>query len=202
MVCAKQYATSQSTPRGGGTNTMSSMIRRFPMYRAVAVLALALGLFAVAPASAGAAARCVAGGDYAGTMQLGVNPTTTTAGSQVTITGTGYPKNCELTVYVDGEAIGVATTDGNGTFSLPWTVPPGTPVSQLEITTNIGGMTETAILDVVATTATTTVAPVTPGGSSLPATGSKLLPLLAGGVAILVLGSLGVLSTRKRTRQV
>ena len=181
---------------------MSSIIRRFPMYRAVAVLALALGIFAVAPASAGAAAPCVAGTDYASTMQLGVTPTTTTAGSSVTITGTGYPKNCDLTVYVDGKSIGVVTTDGNGTFSLPWTVPPGTPVSQLNITTNIGGMTETAVLKVVATTATTTVAPVTPGGSSLPVTGSKLLPLLAGGVAILVLGSLGVLSSRKRTRQV
>ncbi len=181
---------------------MSSIIRRIPMYRAVAVLALALGVFAVAPTSAGALTRCVAGSDYAGSMQLGVTPTTTTAGSSVTITGTGYPKNCELTVYVDGESIGVANTDGNGTFSLPWTVPPGTPVTQLEITTNIGGITETAILNVVATTATTTVSPVPPGSSSLPATGSKLLPLLAGGVAILVLGSLGVLSSRKRTRQV
>jgi LPXTG-motif cell wall-anchored protein len=183
---------------------MSSAIRRIPILRAVAVLAIAFGLFAATPVSAGAATACVLGNDYASTMQLTVNPPTTTPGSTVVITGTGYPKNCELEVFVDGESIGTAVTDGNGTFHLNYQVPAGTPASQLTITTNIGGSVETAVLQVVTSQTTTTVV-TSPGqgSSNLPTTGSQVLPFLAGGVALLVLGSLVVLSTRKRnTRQI
>ena len=183
---------------------MSSAIRRIPILRAVAVLAIAFGLFAATPVSAGAATACVPGGDYGTTMQLSVSPTTTTAGSTVIITGTGYPKNCELEVFVDGKSIGTVVTDGNGTFHLPYVVPAGTPPSELVITTNIGGSVETAVLQIVASASTTTVVtPPAQGSSNLPTTGSQVLPFLAGGVGLLVLGSLVVLSTRKRnTRQI
>lgn len=178
---------------------MSSVIRRTPIVRAVAILAIALGLFAATPATAGAAPACVLDGNYAASMQLSVNPATTTAGSTVQIVGTGYPKNCELTVYVEGQSIGTVVTDGNGTFTKPYVVPPGTPASQLTITTNIGGSVETAVLQVV-TSATTTTVVTTPTsqGSNLPVTGSRVLPFLAGGVALLVIGSLVVISSRKR----
>lgn len=178
---------------------MSSAIRRIPILRAVAVLAIAFGLFAATPVSAGAATACVLGGDYGNTMQLSVSPTTTTPGSTVIITGTGYPKDCELEVFVDGKSIGTVVTDGNGTFHLPYTVPVGTPPSELVITTNIGGSVETAILQIVNSATTTTVV-TSPGqgSSNLPTTGSQVLPFLAGGVGLLVLGSLVVLSTRKR----
>lgn len=178
---------------------MSSAIRSNPIIRVVAVLAIAFGLFAATPVSAGAATACTLGSDYAATMQLTVNPSTTTPGSTVQITGTGYPTNCELEVFVDGNSIGFAQTDGSGTFTKPYLVPAGTPSSQLTITTNIGGSVETAVLEVVTSATTTTVVtPVGQGSSNLPTTGSQVLPFLAGGVALLVLGSLVVLSTRKR----
>lgn len=187
---------------------MSTTIRRNPIIRAVAVLALALGLFAIAPAASGAVEQCSAiPGDYASTMQLTANPSRTTPGSDVQITGTGYPTNCELTVYVDGNSIGTAVTDGNGTFHITWHVPSNARLGQHTVSTNVSNITETANVEVISSVTTTTPTQGTGGGNGgtgaggsgiLPKTGSDVLPFLAGGVTLLVLGSMLVLATRKR----
>lgn len=133
-------------------------------------------------------------------MQLTANPPTTTPGSTVVITGTGYPKNCELTVYVDGQSIGTTTTDSNGTFHINWNVPPDAKLGSHVISTNVSDIQKTANVQVVSSTSGTGGGASTggQGSTSLPATGSDVMPFVAGGVALLVLGSLLVLGTRKR----
>lgn len=171
-----------------------------PLSRAVLAAVIAIGLFAAVPSvanAAPAAAQCVASGDYASSMNLTVDPPRAHVGETVDIKGTGYPPNCELTIYVDGKAVGTVVTDPDGSFTLPWTIPAGTALGNVDITTSVSDIVKHANLEVIGST-TTTVAPTTPG-TELPRTGSDVLPLLAGGVALLVLGSLVVLSTRKRS---
>lgn len=170
-----------------------------PLSRVLIAALIAVGLFAAAPSianAAPAAPQCVASGDYASSMNLSVDPPKAKAGDSVTIIGSGYPPNCELTVYVDGKAIGTVVTDGNGGFRLPWKIPAGTKLGDLDITTSVSDIVKHAKLEVIGST---TPAPPTTPGTELPRTGSDVLPLLAGGVALLVLGSLVVLSTRKRS---
>ncbi len=182
---------------------MTTTLRRNPIIRAVALLALALGLFAAAPLSAGAAQACSAiPGDYASTMELHANPSTTTPGSTVVITGTGYPKNCTLTVYVDGNSIGTATTNENGEFSKNWLVGEDAKLGDHTVSTNVSGIVLKANVTVQLTNGSGTGGNNNSGAStSLPATGADVLPFLGGGVALLVIGSLLVLGTRKRNSQ-
>lgn len=182
---------------------MISTIRRTPIARAAAMLLIAVGLFAMSPAVAGAAPavpECEVG-NYATTMTLSANPPQGFSGDTIAIEGTGYPGSCELSVFVDGVQIGRVVTTPEGTFTIDWKIPPGAKPGPVTISTSVGGVTKTAIVDVrikVAGTPTT-VAPRTPGTTTLPRTGSDVLPLVAGGVALLVIGSLVILSSRKRS---
>lgn len=181
---------------------MITTIRRMPLVRVAAMLLIALGAFAISPAVAGAvpAVPECALGNYATTMTLTANPPRGMVGDTIAIKGTGYPGSCELSVFVDGTQIGRVTTTPDGTFSIDWKIPPGTKPGNVTISTSVGGVTKSAIVDVITVVATpTTVAPTTPGTSTLPRTGSDVLPLVAGGVALLVLGSLVILSSRKRS---
>ena len=182
---------------------MTSTIRRNPIVRAVAVLALALGLFAAVPAPSGAAEACVPG-DYGNTAQLTANPPTITPGGTVTIGGSGFPGDCILGITVGScavaDEIGTVTTDPDGNFEITWQVPDDQAPGDVLVCTTMGTVQVTANVTVASPT-TTTLAPATggTGGSgTLPATGSQVLPFVAGGVLLLVVGSLLVLSTRKR----
>lgn len=181
---------------------MISTIRRTPIARAAALLLIALGLFAISPAVAGAAPvvpECEVG-SYATTMTLTANPPRGYEGDTIAIVGSGYPGSCELSVFVDGTQIGRVVTTPEGTFSIDWKIPPGAKPGPVTISTSVGGVTKTAIVDVLTRVITpTTVAPLTPGTTTLPRTGSDVLPLVAGGVALLVIGSLVILSSRKRS---
>lgn len=184
---------------------MTSKIRRNPIIRVVAVLALALGLFATVPATSGAAEACVLS-EYGNTMQLATTPTTTNPGSTVTIAGSGFPADCILGISVGscGAAghIGDVTTDDNGNFTIDWAVPADQKPGDVLICTTIGSVEVTANVTVASQTVDTTTPPSSAGGQggsgALPATGSQVLPFVAGGVFLLVVGSLLVLSTRKR----
>lgn len=182
---------------------MTSSIRRNPIVRAVAVLALALGLFAAVPATSGAANACVVDPDYANTMQLTANPATVQPGGTVTLHGTGYPSDCVLAVSIGacpaGTTIGSVTTDGQGTFSLNWAVPTDQKAGPVVFCTNVSNITVTANVTVASTSAT--IPPTSGGGqaSALPKTGSQVMPFIGGGVLLLVVGSLLVLSSRKRS---
>jgi len=183
---------------------MTSTIRRNPIVRAVAVLALALGLFAAVPAPSGAAEACVIS-EYGNSMTLTANPPTINPGGTVTITGSGFPANCILGISVGScgpsGSIGNVTTDENGGFTIDWAVPADQKPGDVLICTTVGTVEVTANVTVASQTAST-LPPSKGGGGSgsgnLPATGSQVLPFVAGGVLLLVVGSLLVLSTRKR----
>lgn len=181
---------------------MTSTIRRNPIIRAVAVLALALGLFATVPATSGAAEACVLG-SYGNTMQLTADPATVNPGDTVTITGSGFPADCILGISVGScgaaGAIGEVTTDADGNFTIDWVVPAGQEPGDVLICTTVGTVEVTANVT-VATQSTTTLPSGSGDGSTgrHPDTGSQVLPFVAGGVILLVAGSLLVLSSRKR----
>ncbi len=178
-----------------------------PLSRALIAALFAVGFLAAVPSVAGAASgaksapMCIADGNYAGTMTLTVNPPQARPGDSVTIVGSGYPPNCELTVYVDGKAIGNVVTDANGGFTLRWTIPAGANAGDLDITTSVSDIVKHANLRVIVDGQNVVPAPrpTPPSTTEIPRTGSDVLPLLAGGVALMVLGSLVVLSTRKRS---
>lgn len=215
---------------------MTSSLRQNPIVRALALLGLAFGFFAVAPVTAGAAdvVACVDSPDwaqsaesgqdgwkYGETMVLAVDPAEAHPGDTVTISGSGYPRNCTFEVFVAGVSVGVATTDDDGNFSIEWTVPEDAEPGVLDITTDLDGITKHATLTIVAadegtpgdtTPGTTTPGAATPGGAApgagappaaggagiLPKTGSQILPFLGVGIGLLVLGSMLVLANRKR----
>ncbi len=191
---------------------MKSPLRRNPVIRTVAVLALALGFFAFAPSTAGAADACeidnASAEAYGNTMTLTIEPSQAQVGDTVTISGSGYPPNCTLTVTVGGDTLS-ATTDADGNFSVEWTIPAGTAEGPIDVSTDVSGLVTHATLTVVAgddAGPATTVAPVTPGGTTggsgsgiLPKTGSQVLPFLGAGIGLLVIGSLLVLANRKRS---
>lgn len=182
---------------------MISTIRRNPIIRVVAVLALALGMFAVAPAASGAAEACVIG-EYGNSMQLTADPTTVRPGDTVTIDGSGFPADCTLGISVGScdasDSIGIVTTDENGNFTIDWVVPANQKPGDVLICTTISSVEVTASVTVASTSATTVPAATGGQGGSgvLPKTGSQILPFLGGGVILLVVGSLLVLSSRKR----
>lgn len=182
---------------------MTSTIRRNPIVRAVALLALSLGLFIAVPATSGAAEACVIS-EYGNSMQLTANPPTVKPGDTVTITGSGFPANCILGISVGScgaaASIGTVTTDENGNFTIDWSVPADQASGEVLICTTVGTVEVTANVTVASQTATTLAPkPISGTGSgNLPATGSQVLPFVAGGVLLLVVGSMLVLSTRKR----
>lgn len=200
---------------------MTSSLRRNPIVRAVALLALALGFFAVAPGTVGAAdaERCVFDADHpekygeAASITITANPSQLRPGETTTITGSGFPENCTVQIDVAGETYTV-TTDDDGTFTLEWTVPAGTQPGNIQVVASITGLTTTTTLTILGADdgpTTTTPDAVGPGISDagpdrtggtgtgiLPKTGSQILPFLGAGVGLLVLGSLLVLANRKR----
>lgn len=186
---------------------MTSSIRRNPILRAVAVLALALGIFAAVPATSGAAEACVAPDGY-GTVKpsLSANPSTVAPGGTTTITGSGFPPDCTLGISIgacgaSGTSLGEVTTDADGGFTIPWAVPADQKPGEVLVCTSLGTIDVTTNVTVASTQVTTPGTGGTggsQGSGALPATGSQVMPFVAGGVLLLVIGSLLVLSTRKR----
>lgn len=205
---------------------MKSSIRNNPITRVLSLVLLCAGLLVAIPSVAGAAQTADAAcppdsSSYASTMVLTVSPSTASAGEPVTISGTGYPPNSTVTLtYTVGtsttvQTIGTAKVNSTGAFSFPWTVPAGTTAGELHISSSACSISKTTILSItVSKTTTTTPGAVTPtptagpagpshaGTAPLPVTGSDVLPLVAGGVALLVIGSLVVLSSRKRAQHI
>ena len=194
---------------------MKSSIRHNPVTRVLSLVLLCAGLLVAIPSVAGAAQTADAScpGDpssYASTMNLAVSPSTAGPGDPVSISGKGYPANVSVTLtYTVGTTptvlpLGTATTDATGNFTFPWTVPAGTTASELHIISSACGITKTTILAISVSRKPVTTTPHTgPAGTTpLPTTGSDVLPLVAGGVALLVIGSLVVLSSRKRAQHI
>lgn len=91
---------------------------------ALAVMSVLLVGSAAAAGTAGAqtAPVCDVTDKYAGTVTLEVNVAEVSPGETITITGSGFPPGCEVTLTVDGVVIGSVVTDAAGNFSFGHTL--------------------------------------------------------------------------------
>lgn len=156
-----------------------------------AALALAIAMVVALP-SVASAAPCVIDPDYAGGPSITTNPSgTVQPGQQIEIIGTGFPAGCEVDIVINGTVIGTVTTSADGSFSFPYTIPSDF-LGTLTIVITAGDFSQTITLQVVAPTVTTTAPP------PLPVTGSDSDGMIGIGLALVALGGLLVLGTRKR----
>jgi LPXTG-motif cell wall-anchored protein len=146
-----------------------------------AVLAAGLALFLAAPA---------AHAQYEGGSTLTVNIPNPTCGQTVIVTGSGFLPDTEVTLTIGGSVIGTATTDAEGDFSFPYTVPANCSSGTVVISASDG----VTVLTVSLAVGAPTPAPST----TLPRTGSDNSNLIRAGAVLLAVGGLLVLATRKR----
>ncbi len=179
--------------------------------RAVSVMSLLLGLLAVggtllstpavakpAKATAPAAVDCK---NYKGTFVITTDNPNPEDGTTIHILGSGFPPNTSVPLFADGKPIGTVVTDSTGHFSFPYTIPAdAADGSTITFMANCGSVKPVTTVEVSAQAIATTVVPAST--QPLPRTGSaSTLPLLAAGVAFVVIGGLIVLSMRKRNQR-
>ena len=118
-------------------------------------------------------------------------------GSVQTVSGTGWMPGETVTVTLCSacQVVGTPTVDGNGRFSVTFTVPAGTPVG-VHTVTGSGSVSSKGLGDV---SVSFTVVVAAPAGGSVGGAASGL-----GGVValLLVAGSAGVLVVRRRRDEV
>ncbi|MEJ5255106.1 MAG: carboxypeptidase-like regulatory domain-containing protein [Acidimicrobiales bacterium] len=152
----------------------------------LAVCAAGLALLVVAPA-----AQAQPG--YEGGTTLTVSDPSPGCGSSVTLTGTGFKPNAEVTLTEQGGGVvGTATTDASGSFSFVWVIPQPCTAGTVVITAS-DGTTVMGVSITIGAGSGGTSAPAT-----LPRTGSDSANLLRAGVLLIAAGGLLVLATRKR----
>jgi LPXTG-motif cell wall-anchored protein len=124
-----------------------------------------------------------------------VDPNTVEVGGTIDVQGQGCPSGSEVTIYVDDILIAttVASDDGTGSFDvkdivLPSSIGPGT----YTVHAFCGELDLTAVLTVTA------VATTTPTQTVLPVTGSDNGVYVKAALALIAVGGLLVLGTRRR----
>jgi titin len=174
------------------------MQRKVIRIAAVAALAM-VGLFWASPAFAYGPT-----GPSLGTNINVVN--TTTGGASITISGSNYQPGETVTLVLFSTPVTLGTsgpTDATGSFSMPVTIPTGTPLGAHTIvgTGNaIGDSASTAITVVSASAGTAAVITPSSGtsGGSLAFTGSDIAALTGVGAISLALGGMLVFAGRRR----
>lgn len=154
------------------------------MRRAIALTAAVLITLLVA-SPAGAQAN-----PYEGTT-TGLTTTTPSPapGGTVTVAGSGCAAGADVGIFLDGASVGTVAADSAGAFSAQVTAP--TAVGSYTINAVCGDEVLGLVINVAATGTTT-------GAGALPTTGSDSLPLFQLAVALVAMGGLAVLFTRKR----
>jgi LPXTG-motif cell wall-anchored protein len=133
---------------------------------------------------------------YEGGGTLTCTPTTVVAGQQVTCTVTGCNTGSTATFTLNGNQVGTAVAQSPA--SVSFVIPPGTPPGQVEVAATCDG------LSAVLTTTLTVIdgaeggGGLASGGGGLPATGSNSVSWVQVAVALIVVGALLVLASRKR----
>lgn len=163
------------------------------------LLALALS-FATANAASAQATPCstnITG--YESTAILQFSTTDVQPGQTVNILGSGFPPGAEIPLSVGGVAIGVATSDGQGNFTFPYTIPSNAVAGNLAVSSTCGAFVLTSNLRVQIGSNVVTNPPTTVSNGTLVVTGSALtVPLTTAAVVLIVGGGLLVLAMRKR----
>lgn len=154
---------------------------------------LALALIVAIP-SVASAAPCVIDEEYSGGTTVTTDPSGTVApGETIDIIGTGFPADCEVDIVIDGTVVGTVTTNADGSFSFPYTIPADF-LGTLTIVISAGDFSQTITLQVAQPT-TTTLQQLTP-------TGSDSTGIAGFGIALVAAGGLLVLLARKRRETV
>lgn len=135
-----------------------------------------------------------------------ITPSTATPGSTITFAGTGGTPGETLQFRINATIIGTGTVNPDGTFSVTGTVPSNVSPGQYTVTVSCNGVDISNILTVVSESAG--VIPGTSGTSgtfgtagtygTLPQTGSNAMLLLRVALALVAVGGLIVLGTRRR----
>lgn len=123
-----------------------------------------------------------------------ISDTTLMPGQPFTVSGGGFKPNTEVTVTFDATVLGRVLTRPDGTFSITVTTPadasPGRHTITSTGTAPDGSIRRlTSIVTVLGTVATR---------GPLPRTGASVLPLAAGGTALIGIGSAAVAGARRR----
>jgi LPXTG-motif cell wall-anchored protein len=156
------------------------------------VIRTVLGLMAVALTLVVAAPAAHA--QYQNTPTLTVDKPTAPAGSTVLVCGTNFLPNTTVSLSVGSSSIGQAQTDAAGAFCFPWdtaTLSAGTYV--VTATDGRNTLSVTVVLTAGGTTAPT---------GTLPYTGSESGTFARAGAALVAVGALLVLVTRRRLQRV
>ena len=160
------------------------MIRRV---LAVSALLLCLGapVIVASPAMA----------QYGGTCGFVLTPTTVTPGGTVQVVGQNANPN-EVLVFTIGDpiTIGTTTADSNGNFTATLTIPADLAPGTYSVDVNCGNSVSSQTLNVSAANAEN-------AAGNLPTTGSNTLLYLRWALALIALGGLIVLATRRQRHE-
>jgi hypothetical protein len=159
-------------------------------------LALLLAVFAAAlvvgaaPAGAGDSEEYPPPEDCAVT----VDDDSPSPGDTITITGTNWPADAEVTVLVGGDEVGTTTADDEGSWTFEHTIPADAEPGDYEVTAD--GCESGEVLST-----TITVADAEP--AALPRTGSSNTePLVRTGAVLVAAGAVLVYAVRRRSQAV
>jgi LPXTG-motif cell wall-anchored protein len=152
------------------------------------------GCLAAALAMTGVMATAASAQYVPGQPGIIVNPTNVTVGGQFTVEGSGCPVGSTVTIKVGDVTVGTTTAGDDGSFILEnITLPPSIGPGQFTVHALCGDLDLTAVLSVSAQAAPTTVQ-VAP----LPVTGTDSGLWVKVGLALIAVGGLFVLATRRR----
>jgi len=164
------------------------------------LVALTTSVFSTSVASAQAVPCSTNITGYESTAVLSFSSNDVQPGQTVNILGRGFPPGTEVPLTVGGVAIGVATTDAQGNFTFPYTIPVNAPTGSLQVATTCGAFVLTSNLRVQIASNVITNPPTTISSGNLVVTGSSLtVPLTSLAVVLIVGGGLLVLAMRRRT---
>jgi hypothetical protein len=134
---------------------------------------------------------------YGGTCGFVLTPTTVTPGGTVQVVGQNANPN-EVLVFTIGDpiTIGTTTADANGNFTATLTIPADLAPGTYSVDVNCGNSVSSQTLNVSAANANNGNAANAEG--NLPTTGSNTLLYLRWALALIALGGLIVLATRRQ----
>ena len=156
--------------------------------RVLAVSALLLCLSAPVVTASPAFAQ------YGGTCGFVLTPTTVTPGQTVQVVGQNATPFELLVFTINGVTIGTTTADANGNFSATLTIPTNLPAGTYSIDTNCDNAVSSQSINV----SSANNAANNNNSNNLPNTGSNSLLFLRWALALIAVGGLILLGTRRR----
>jgi 5'-nucleotidase len=157
----------------------------------VSALLLCLGapVIAASPAMA----------QYGGTCGFVLTPTTVQPGGTVQVVGQNANPNEVLVFKIGSITIGTATADADGNFTATLTIPADLAPGTYSVDVNCGNSVSSQTLNVAAANANNGNAENAAG--NLPTTGSNTLLYLRWALALIALGGLIVLASRRQRHE-